>query len=284
MLNNIKLKHRLILSFSVTLLLTLFISILALTQLKAANQGLQLFSEHALASDSAVKMCRINSNVAARTLRDMSIDPNTQNFSDYRSKITESINALQDNLNTLKTSYTKKDGLVEKYETALKSWSILANQIMDLLDSGQRETAQTMILQECTPALDGLIRIAKELDTSTVAIKNDALAKSQTTTNRSVTLVLILLILAVALSLLIAVRVTVSITKPLKEVENAAIRMSEGLLDSQITNTSKDEIGQLAANMRSSLTTLSGYIGDIDRAMEEMSKGNFATKPLKPFI
>lgn len=265
-------------------MLTILISSLALTGLKTANNELDSFISHSLAADSAVKMCRIETNVAARTLRDMVIDTDNGKIAVYKEKIDLNIGELRIHLQKLKDSYTEQDGLVEKYEAALNKWQIVAYEIIDLIENGNREAAQNMILTECTPALQGLVDIAKELDNTNAVIQANVLKANRRDTNNSSLLVVGILIASIVLSLIISIKVTNSIVKPIREVENAAIQMSKGYLSSTITNRSKDEVGQLAESMRSSMTTLSEYIADIDRAMAEMENGNFNVKPSQSFI
>lgn len=227
MLKNVKLRTRLQLCFGFILLLTVLISSLALAGLKNANKELDSFINHSLAADAAVKMCRIETNVAARTLRDMAIDTDSSKISDYKATIEMNIGDLKANMQKLKDSYTGQDGLVEKYETAMNKWLTVAYNIIDLLESGDRETAQHMILAECTPALQELVNIAKELDATNLAIQTLALQTNKTETNFSSLLVIGILIASIVLSLLISVKVTNSIVKPIREVENAAIQMSK---------------------------------------------------------
>lgn len=54
-----------------------------------------------------------------------------------------------------------EDGLAQKYETAFNNWFSIATQVMDQLDSGNRELATQTILTQCSPAMSQLASIAK---------------------------------------------------------------------------------------------------------------------------
>ncbi len=71
--------------------------------------------------------------------------------------------------------------------------------------------------------------------------------------------------------------------KPISEIEAAAKEMAKGNLNIQINHKSEDEVGSLAESMRESTSTLSAYIKDIARAMNEMAVGNFNLKPSQEF-
>lgn len=71
---------------------------------------------------------------------------------------------------------------------------------------------------------------------------------------------------------------------PLAEIENAAKQMSKGNLGVTVNHVSNDELGSLAKSFNASVNTLSFYISDIDRVMDDMSSGNFDVGVSKPFI
>ena len=95
--------------------------------------------------------------------------------------------------------------------------------------------------------------------------------------------VLICVTVLIALALISYISIT-RFLRPLKEIEAAAQGLAKGQLNAHIQHKSEDEVGNLAESMRLSMDTLSLYISDIDRAMVEMSKGNFNLAPSQPFI
>lgn len=72
--------------------------------------------------------------------------------------------------------------------------------------------------------------------------------------------------------------------RPLGALENAARETAGGNLGNTTTVHTNDEMESLADSFNASSQTLSSYISDIDRAMGEMSRGNFNISPEKPFI
>ena len=69
------------------------------------------------------------------------------------------------------------------------------------------------------------------------------------------------------------------ITQPVRELEQAARSLSEGDFSAiRITYRSKDELGNLADDMRSMVATLSSVIQDETYLLSEMSKGNLKVR------
>ena len=73
MLKKLKIRSKLLVSFGVVLLLTVIISVFSILQLRKANDNLRNFIDGVVAADDAVKVCRINTFMAAKDVRDMVI-------------------------------------------------------------------------------------------------------------------------------------------------------------------------------------------------------------------
>ncbi len=71
---------------------------------------------------------------------------------------------------------------------------------------------------------------------------------------------------------------TRSLNRPIRELKDAAEEMAKGNLQVQIGYTSRDELGQLAQSMRSTMTTLSGYVDNIDDTLGKMAGGDFTVQ------
>lgn len=167
MLKKMNLRKRLLSAFTIILIFMLMISVFAIFSLRSSNDNFNDFISYSYQADSSVKICRIQTNVAARALRDMLIDTNAKNDSVYIEKYNTSIKQLTKSMETLKQSYVQNDGLVEKYETEINNWLSIANNILEQLKSGNDAAAQNMLLNQCTPSLDKIVTIATELDKST---------------------------------------------------------------------------------------------------------------------
>ncbi|MDR0984772.1 MAG: methyl-accepting chemotaxis protein [Ruminococcus sp.] len=109
--------------------------------------------------------------------------------------------------------------------------------------------------------------IAKAGDT-----EYDNAHEAQTT---SQTALIVVAILAVLISVIMAVYITNLIAKPVKEIEEATIKMSNFDLSANITYNSKDELGSLSGAAKNLISTLKDVIKDLSENMEQMSKGNF---------
>lgn len=284
MLKNLKIRSRLLVSYAMVLVLTLIISITAISKLNAANQDLQNFANGAMAARSLVRGSRMNTNTAARYLRDMAISKDSATFNTNAQKVEQLIADIRTNLTDLKAMNVLDANEVNTYSSLMEDWISIGTRVIESLEAemaaGNSNTtgmteAERILVEECTPTLDKLVAQALVLDDATSVLQDETLAESVKSTNQDIIIVVTLLIVAIILAFFISIKVTTSIVKPIKEVEGAAKNLSNGLIKNDLTYTGKDEIGVLVESFKVTFKALDAMISDLNRLMAEMAKGNF---------
>ncbi len=243
------------------------------------HSNMNEYIEGVQAADTAVKMCRIETNIAARSIREMALNGDASTYADYRTKVEENLAKVNDELVTIEETGVVDDALYQKYVAALNEWETLGYAIVEKIEAGDVEGATEDILNECTPALQELVELSKEMDGVTDAAKEQAIRISSATAIALVISIVMFVALAVICAVRIGKHIMNSILSPLQEIEGTVKDLSEGNLHTSLEYESNDEIGQLADNLRSSIATLSSYVEDIARAMDQFCKGNFDVQP-----
>ena len=85
--------------------------------------------------------------------------------------------------------------------------------------------------------------------------------------------------LAIFFSKMFGAKIVQAIVEPLIAIEKVTEEIAAGNLHCEIDYHAKDKIGELAHNLRKSVSILASYVDDISNSMDEFSKGNFAVKP-----
>ena len=85
----------------------------------------------------------------------------------------------------------------------------------------------------------------------------------------------ICLVLALIALISLVVYVLQYVVKPLVQITHRAQPLQEGLLSLDLGYSSKNELGQLAQTLESSMGRVQEYVADIDRVMAELAQGNF---------
>ena len=227
----------------------------------------------------AVKECRIDINVAARSIREMALNDDTSTYADYQSGVSEKLEDVNTQLQIIEDCNVIGDDLYQEYVTALTEWGEIGYAITEQIAAGQKEEATEQILTVCTPALDNLVSIANKLDTYTAQEEDSAILQMNIFAMIGIVVVIAFVVIAVILALKIGKTIVNSVLTPLGAIDAVAEELSAGNLHSTIEYRSDDEIGALAHSLRKSIRILGSYVDDIARAMNEFSNGNFDVQP-----
>lgn len=237
------------------------------------------YVERVQRADTAVKICRLNVNSAARNIREMALNSDKSTYDSYEQNVEEQLAEVDTELKALKGTGTVSAELYQEYSDSMAEWGNIGYSIMEQIKSGKIDEATAAIINECTPALDKTVEIGKKLDDVTDQARNRAVRITVILAVAGIGVVVICLILAVLLARKTAERVMETILVPLHQIENVAQELTEGNLHSTLEYHSEDEIGRLAHSMRKSIRILGSYVDDIDRAMKQFSEGDFDVQP-----
>jgi methyl-accepting chemotaxis protein len=276
---DVSIKKKLVVSFGILVAMTIVVAamgIFGITMLYRSMLNLEDTTEKA---NEALKMCRIDTNVAARNVRDMALCNDKSTYDSYKETMERMLTDAKDQLATIEETGVIEDSMYQTYETEITDWTTIAYSIVDTLESGQREQAINMIVTQCSPALDNMVSTALELD----EYVDQKIAQSQKQGRLvfaiGLGIVVVVTVLAGIFSFLLGKSIIKAIVVPLVDIEASARELSEGNLHTKIEYVAGDELGSLAENLRSSIRTLSNYVDGISRTMGEFAKGNFEVQP-----
>ena len=103
--------------------------------------------------------------------------------------------------------------------------------------------------------------------------------KDGTTTKQICTIILYgLALVSIIFTIFLVLSIVKGLTRPILEIENAIKAMAKGDMSTKVTYTSRDELGDLAENLRFVLTTLSSYIGHICERMDSLATGDLTVE------
>ena len=275
MFNNLNVRKKLLVGFGIILILTILIASFSRIELKKSNDSLKDLMAGAVKADDLIKENRINMNIAARYLRDMVIEKDDSNYAAKTAIVQEEIAAIKKNFETLQTMDVLDKDELNEYQDAMEEWFEIGDKVLELLDKNEREEAQKVILEECTPALDKSVDLVKPLNEEADRIRTETVNESVQTTNTALIFLLVVSIGAVAAGILLCLKVTQSIVKPVNEVVEAMKGVANGQMSQELTYQSNDELGVLVENVKMTCTTLEEVVQDLTYRMDQMAKGNF---------
>lgn len=275
MFNNLKVRKKLILGFSIVLVLNIMVACFSISELRNANDNLQVFMSGAVKTDDLMKSNQIYTNIAARYLRDIVLEEEGADYEAKVAKINENIDLIKKNFEELhKLGILEKNALNE-YQTAMEDWFEIGNKVINLLENNFRSSAENTILTQCTPALDKVVELVKPLNEEINAIRTEMLESSVNRADRAMIFLSIVSLIAVAAGVLICMKVTKAIVTPVNQVVNAMEGLSEGNMSQTLDYESNDELGKLVKSVQRTCQTLDDVVTNLTYLMSEMAKGNF---------
>lgn len=276
MLKNMKIKMSLILGFSVTILVSIAIVVTSLIVMNAQSSSYERIINTNVRASALVRTCRLNVNMAARSLRDIALAPDSANAKTAIDSVNEKLKSLESDIAELREVHAlEDDSALNEYISTVQVWGTMVPVIMENATNGNLDEAIQQILDECTPALSKVDEAASKLQTEISASQDNILKKQSTMVTVSIASIIVVLILATILVMLLELRIIRNITIPVEEARTALIGYSEGKLDIPVDFESASELGDMCAALRTSQRTLSNVIADVNRLLKAMAEGNF---------
>lgn len=278
-LEKMHLKERISYGYRKVIIMMLISGALSVVIIGVLFANMLNYVERVQRADTAVKICRLNVNSAARNIREMALNSDTSTYDSYEQNVEDQLAEVDAELKALKGTGVVSAERYKEYSDSLAAWGNVGYSIMEQIKSGKIDEATVAIINECTPALDKTVEIGKKLDEVTDQASNRAVRITVILAFAGIGVIVVCLILAVLLARKTAGRVMETILVPLHQIEDVAQELTEGNLHSTLEYHSEDEIGRLAHSMRKSIRILGSYVDDIDRAMKQFSEGNFDVQP-----
>ncbi len=275
MFQKVKLKTYLLMVFITMICLSAITAGVGIFGLMNVEGEMDDFINRTLTADTAVKNCRIEVNIAARVLREMLITDNTADYASMKEQINDNLEAINEQIVVFKNSHGEQDGLAAKYEQAFTTWFEIANRAVAEIEKGNKDTAKTIILEECSPALSNLVSIVTEIDDITTQ-EREAQEKHTTFTLNLLLLGLtVTVVLAAGFGIFCVLTTTKNITGVVGKIRDAANELSQGNLDTKIGYEANNEFGELSEKMDFSFHELRHYVKEVDKCMVQFSQGDF---------
>lgn len=230
-------------------------------------------------ANNAAKESIIDISSAARNIREMALNDDSSTYENYKNNVKTVLTDSQTQLDIIKNTNIIDDDLYNQYVKALNEWGNIGYDIINQIEKGDLASAKNKIHTVCTPALNNLMSIADKMEDETNKEADQAILLSNVVAVICGVAIVLFIVIASLISKKIGAKITEMIIEPIRDIDNVAKDLANGNLHSELTYHSDDELGTLAHSLRKSIRTLSSYVDDIKRSMQEFSHGNFDVKP-----
>ncbi len=276
MLKNMKIGKKLALTFILVVLISSIGSFLSSFAIDDINSKYSSALENYGFSQGEIGRFNTEFNNNRSIIRDIINANDEKSLNDAKKLLEQSnkqVNAyfadMKDNIiNDKEISYYKEIG------DNLAKFASVRDQVVSLSSQNKDDEAQKLVSEQLTP-LSNQIRSDTDALYTEKTTMGDEVKSALIDETSMIRLVLILIvIISAALSLTIAFVISRSISKPLKEMEKAALRMAQGDLNVDVNITTKDEIGYLGIAFKQTIDLLKEYIYDVKETLARLAGGD----------
>lgn len=259
MFRNMRIGLRLGIGFGLVLLIFTLVCFFTINRLDFMSDLTDKMYRHPFTVSSAVE--RVETNIAKihRSMKDVALARNDAEIAVDSQLVEQYEKDIYKDFETIAERFLGHREMYEDAIEAYKNWKPIRDEVMALMLQGKRAEAADITRGKGA-------RHVEELTKSMAVLHNFALDKAESFHNdaldtRATTLktVYVLLGAAILARVIFTIVFTRSITRPLSELVDTAVSISQGNLDEDISAKSEDEIGHLAAALDEMTSKLKEY-------------------------
>ena len=275
MIKNMKIKKSLILGFGVTIIVSLAIIIASIVLMTMQKGQYSAILDDYVGANSIVFECRVDYNIAGRSLRDAVLGGDLSNLDTTADKVAE----LKQRLEELEKIYPLENKTeLNAFVDTVEAWEVEAEKIVNVARENTAESrtqAAAMIASDCSPRLKEAAEKGDILASTLQQAQADIISRQDLTSSIAIGVILAVMVIATIIVMRIALIIIRSIVVPAEQVHVALSGFSQGKLDIPVDYHSTSELGDMCDALRTSQNVLGEVISDTCHLLEEMGNGNF---------
>lgn len=278
LLRNMKIRNKLLTSFGLILVIYIVTVVIATSAMTNFRSLFVDFHDDAFKMSNTTyemrtKLQRLAKDIAKAILSDSSTDESA-----YLADAEDQLAELKDAFSYIEQNSEDRQflSLTSTAKNYMENSVSTREQIFDLVRNGQDDKAKELYFSEYEPILTKVQDSIIAMDDYSTEYANDIYSN----VNRQVVLSTVVLIVTAAVAAAVAIVVCIIISRmlaaPIRQIAAAAEAMAEGDMHatSLVDYESKDELGELADDIRFVMTTLGQYVDEISNVLIVMAKGD----------
>lgn len=286
MLKNMKIGKKLILTFVIVAIVSSISGVIGSFLLSSSDKNYSdALENYGFAQGSIGKLgMEVNANRAY--IRDVIYLDDKQQIQTAYDKLTKSAAMVLEYIEEVRPTNTTEDAkaLFAKIEQELNDYRAVRDKVAEYGLAGNKAEGQTLWVNDAMPRVEKIAEDVVSLMTMNSTVGTEV-SNNLTQTGVIIMVVMVsVIIFGFIVAVVIALNIAKSISKPMVQLEKAALKMAEGDYDAVITYKSHDEVGSLSQSMRTMMETTKMIIMDATRGLSEIARGNFDVAPETEYI
>ena len=275
-MKNFSIPKKLTVAFAAIILLFCGAVLVAMLNLSNIAGQFTAFHDHSFVTNRQTMTIRGLLHEIEKNLINACIAENAAEAQGYLDDVNNSVTELTAVRKTLSEVLIGNQELIQQFNDEADAAAGVRGTVSELALSGKGVAALALYRQEYAPKAQSLRDTIEQVNSNDSERADSFYLDAKAAQNMATILVLGITGATFVIAVLLSVYIIRSITRPLREIEQATKRLSGGELDVAITYQSKDELGSLADSARTLITTLRAYIGNISETLKYMADGDLS--------
>ncbi len=280
-MKNLKLTAKLALSLGSIILVLVFSSYSSITSTIEIQDRQNHYQDVTQEAADIISNMNYYLEMYSKDMADILLMADGGDVKPFLEELTHSGTTLQADIKTLSTLPLEQDvkSLNDELSSMYSSTATLMENITNLALSGDQDSALDMYVNEYMPAISGISDKLTQMTTRMGEIQSAELASLQTYTNSTRIALIVIGIVGLIIAVVLCIILSNYFTKNIRSIERSVEAIASGTFDmSGLEIDANDEIGSLAKNIKSLLTSINAMIGDMTDVYSELSNGNFTAR------
>lgn len=283
-IKNLKIAPRLVLCFGIILIIFAISMVTSIYNINNTAADVNRFYEDCYEVEVLSWKTKLAFSSIEKSIYKSTTTSNKSLVKEYTEEVSAGIETANNLFVQLEEDLSEFPTVVKQLDSEFKLATEISNNLVNLLNAGKNSQALSIFNDELLPVLDSINYTMDEVSKNLDIVAQNFVANSNKVSNNLVIILSVFLLLSIVISIILGLMVTRSITKPIKEISEAANAISRGDLNYTVSHSSKDELGEATNVISNTIETLKLYVGEIDRVLNEMAKGDLTTSINVEFI
>lgn len=277
MLKNLKVRSKLLISYGIVILFYIIAIIAATISLGNVFGGLENFYNTPFPMvRSALEVQSLTREIQMSVYKAVTSDHSQ--FDTINSSINNTMAARDAAMEELRATYEGDASLLQSVESAAQKTKDARAKALKFVESNNSTSAISILNGEYATAADEFEAALNQVIDEANSIADDYYQTGARVKTISDLILVALAAVSVIISLILVFSIVKNLTHPILEIENAVQGMAKGDMSAEVTYKSNDELGSLAENLRTVLSTLSSYIRHICDRLDSLADGDLTVE------
>ena len=280
-MKNLKIGMKLVVGFGLVLFMMFVLITSSVTSLLTTNDQVLKYADQTLPATNDVWQLRRDLVSIQRYMLMALAEEDSGKISGYMSTIDNESARLMTSLDSAHKNPDVDSAKLDSIKSMFSELAPVRGQIQTLLmKSNAEDNAKAYQIFEASykPGVDKVAEITETLGSELNVKTGQQKVTAKQAFSTALIFILGISVVSVILTVSTIILISKAINRPVKEIEAAMKAMSEGDFEhAVVTYESKDELGQLADNIRKTIDRISFIFNDIGQGLTAISNGNFRT-------